>query len=187
MNDVTPLMNALIAAGGGGHSEGPLEINWLEIISLVANTVIFFGFLIWKLAPSVRSGLVNRRAQMADQLEEARKKQEAAEAKAAEFAQKLENLEAEVQRIVKGYEAEAQADVERMKAETEKAIERLARENDNTIKQEVLKAEQLIRESAVTATLEAAEALVKDKVTDADHRRLTDLYVGNLENSAPSA
>ncbi len=186
MNDLTPLLNVLVSAGGGGHAEGPLTINWLEIISLVANTVIFFGFLIWKIGPSVKTGLVSRRAQMAEQLEEARKKQEAAEAKAAEFAQKIENLEAEVQRIVKGYEAEAQADVERMKADTEKAIERLARENDNTIKQEVLKAEQLIRESAVTATLETAEKLVKDKVTDADHRRLTDLYVGSLEGSAPS-
>ena len=187
MNTPSLIIGALLTAAGGEHHEGPLTINWLEIISLFANAVIFFGFLIWKLAPSVKDGLIKRRQDMAEQLEEAKKKQAEAEAKAAEFAEKLENLEAEVQRVVKSYEAQAEADADRMQEDTEKAIERMARDTDNTIKQEVLKAEQLIREAAVSATLEAAERLVKEKVTDADHRRLADLYVGNLENSAPSA
>lgn len=188
MNGIGQLVGlVLVAAGGGEHHEGPLEIDWLEMVSLFANALIFFGFLIWKLSPMVRDGLVKRRQSMAEQLEEAKKKQQHAEAKAAEFAQKLENLEAEVQRIVHSFEAEANADVERMKSEAEKAIARLARENDNTIKQEVLKAEQLIREAAVTATLEAAETLVKERVTDADRRRLADQYVSNLENGAPAS
>ncbi|MEM7676181.1 MAG: ATP synthase F0 subunit B [Myxococcota bacterium] len=158
---IAPLVGGLLTAAGDAHHSGPLTIDWVEMISLFANTVIFFGFLIWKLRPLVSDGLVQRRKTMAEQLEIAKKKQEEAEAKAAEYAEKLENLEAEVQRIVKNYESEAEADIERMRVDTEKAIERLSRDNENTIRQEVLKAEQLIRESAVAATLEAAEALVK--------------------------
>lgn len=186
MGHVAAQMVGLIAAAGGGD-HGDHSINWFVLGSMFTNFVLFFGFLYVKLKGPVGNALEGRRSDMAKSLEEAQAKQREAEAKLAEYKEKLSNLEGEVERVITSYEAEAKADAERMVADTEKAIERLARESEVTIQQEVRKAEAVIRESAVKATLEAAEALIKDRITDADHRRLVDQYVSNLEKNTPQA
>lgn len=186
MSPVTAQMIGLLAAAGGGE-HGDHSIDWFVVGSMVTNFVLFFGFLFVKLKGPVGTALENRRSNMAKKLEEAQAKQREAEARLAEYKDKLANLEGEVKRVIESYEKEAKADAERMQADTDRAIERLARESEITIQQEVRKAESLIRESAVRATLEAAEALIKDRITDADHRRLVDQYISNLEKNTPQA
>lgn len=174
---INDLLNTIAAAGGGGHG----EMNWFVIGSTIFNALLFFGFLAFKLRPAVSEGLSNRRSNMAKQLEEAKQKKAEAERKLEEYAKKLENLEDEVARIVEAYEAEAKADAERMRDETTKAIDRLRRESEFTIKQETRKVEAFIRAEAVKSTMEAAEALVRDRITEADRRRLTSQYITDLE------
>ena len=173
---------AASAAGAEGAHHG---VDWLFVASLFTNFLLFFGFLFWLVAPMVSRGLENRRASMAVELDEAQAKQAAAEARLAEYQAKLDNLENEVARVVQAYEREAMADRERIKAETEKALSRLARETDFTIQQEMLKAQQLIRKSAVDATLDAAEKKIRSRLTKDDHARLTSQYVSVL-NGEPS-
>jgi F-type H+-transporting ATPase subunit b len=165
------------AASGGGHGE---DIDWALVASLFLNAFLFFGFLIWKAGPLVSRSLKNRRANMAAELEKAQRKQAEAEARLAEYQKKLDNLESEVARVIESYEKEANAERARIEQDTEKAIERLARETDFTINQEMKKAERLIREEAVNATLEAAEAKIKKRITGADQDRLTQQYVRSL-------
>lgn len=174
----------LIAAASDHAEHG---MNWFELGSMATNFILFFGFLYLKLKAPVKDALTSRRSGMAAQLEEAQAKQREAEAKLAAYKTKLDNLESEVEQVVKAYEAQAQTDAERMKVDTEKAIERFARENEVTIDQEVRKAEAMIHTAAVKATLEAAEALIKNRITDADQRRLVDQYVSNLEKITPTA
>jgi F-type H+-transporting ATPase subunit b len=189
MNGLIPQVILMAAAGAEGAAHGGDEhhLSWFVIGSMFTNFVLFFGFLFVKLKGPVAGALVERRTNMAKKLEEAQAKQREAEAQLAEYKAKLANLEAEVQRVVASYEATAKAEVDRMRQDTDKAIERLARESDFTIQQEMRKAERMIREAAVRATLEAAEALIKDRITDADRRRLVDQYISNLEQSTPSA
>jgi F-type H+-transporting ATPase subunit b len=177
-----PVLDLLmtIPAAGGGHG----ELNWFVIISMITNAVLFFGFIAYKIRPMLSEGLSNRRSNMAKQLEEAKQKRAEAEAKLEEYAKKLENLEEEVERIVAAYEAEAKSDADRMKEETEKAIERMQRESEFTIKQEVRKVEAFIRAEAVRSTMEAAEQLVRERITEADRRRLTDQYITDLEKAS---
>lgn len=176
-NGIETLLGMAASAAGGGHG----ELNWFVIASIVTNFILFFGFLAYKLRPAVANGLTNRRANMAKRLEEAKQKQAEAEKRLEEYAKKLENLEDEVERIVASYESEAKADATRMKEETEKALIRMQRENEFTINQEMRKVENFIRAEAVKATMEAAEQLVRERITDADRRRLTDQYITELE------
>nr|XP_061811855.1 ATP synthase subunit b 1-like [Nerophis lumbriciformis] len=182
---IQDLLLTLAAAGGGGH--GSHEMDWFEIGSTITNAILFFGFLAYVLRPIIRDGLAARRANMAKQLEEAKEKQAEAEQRLEEYAKKLDNLEHEVERIVNSYQSEAEADAARMKDDTEKAIIRMQRESEFTIKQEVRKVEQFIRAEAVRATMEAAEQLVNERITDADRRRLTDQYITELEKPAAKA
>jgi len=188
MNSLIPQL-ILMAAAGAEHGAAAHDehLSWWVIGSMFTNFILFFGFLFVKLRRPVVDALAERRTNMAKQLEEAQAKQRAAEAQLAEYKAKLANLEAEVSQVVSSYEATAKAEVERMRQDNEKAIERLSRESDFTIQQEMRKAEKLIREAAVRATLEAAESLIKERITDADRRRLVDQYISNLEQSTPSA
>lgn len=181
MNDMTTMLLTMIAAGGGeSHGDGH-SINWIQMVSLFANFAIFFGFLYYKLRPTVGTSLKARRETMAKELNEAREKQREAEAQLAAYRDKLNNLESEVQRIVAAYEAEARADAKRLEEDTEKALARLERESDFTIRQEIRKAEKTLRRATVDATMERAEAIVRKRITTADHRRLADQYVGRIE------
>ena len=160
------------------------HINWWVLGSMITNAVLFFGFIAMKLKPHVSNGLIARRENMAKQLEEARAKQAEAERRLDEYKTKLENLEAEVARIVRSYEAEAEADKARLAEDAERAMQRFARETEFTISQEVKKAEKAIREAAIGATLEAAEQLLAAKITADDRRRLADEYIRELEEVA---
>lgn len=168
--------------GEAHHDEG---IDWFELGSMAANFVLLFGFLGVVLRPTIRDALVARRKNVGERLEEAQRKQADAEARLQEYKTKMENLEAEFQRVLQSYEAQAQADRERIEAETEKALERMGRENEFRIQQEVRKIEMALRASAAKETLRGAEQLVKDRITDADQRRLTDEWVSQLRERAP--
>lgn len=179
MLDTIPSL--ILAAGdhaAGGHHD--TSINWLQMLALVANAVIFFGFLAYKLIPMAKNGAKKRREDMEAELKKAQAQAAEAEARAEAYKVKLANLESEVQRIVDGYETEARAESERMEQETQRAIERLARDSDNTVRQEFLKAEARIREAAVQATLEVAEKIVRDRINDADRQRLAEEYISKL-------
>lgn len=173
---------AVAAAGGGEHAESH-GINWFELGSMFVNFAVLFGFLAWKLSPAVRNGLKARREDIGKRLIEAQKKQAEAEARLEAYKTKLDNLETEFQRVVESYEAEARADQKRMEEEADKAIQRLARETEFTIQQEVRKAEKLIQATAVEATLRKAEALVRERITDDDRRRLDQACIQELRKN----
>jgi len=186
-NAISTILALALAAAeehAGGHGAAEHGFNAFEYFSTLTNFVVMFGFLAYVLKQPLASFLEARRENMATQLREAKDKQQAAEKRIAEYKHRLEHLEDEVQRIVTSYEKEAEADRERMKQDAERAIERMVREADFTLKQEVRKAEKAIREAAASATLEAAESMVKERITDADQRRLADTYIANLESLA---
>jgi F-type H+-transporting ATPase subunit b len=175
----------LLAAGAADHG-GDHHINWIEIAALWIN----FFILVW-LVPKVVRGMTGKgpiehlksqRDELAAQLQEAKTKQDAAEKRLAEYVHKLEHLEDEVRSIVANFEAQGEADRKRLEQDAEKAIERLAREADFSIRQESLQAQKEIRTAGVEATLRIAEELVKERITDADRRRLTDEYIGAVDS-----
>lgn len=163
--------------GGGEHASG---IDWVLVVSLFTNAILFFGFLFWAARPAVSKALAARRANMAVDLERAQAKQTEAEQRLAEYQAKLDNLEREVAVVVQAYEREAKADEARIREETDRAIERMNREAEFTIRQETVKARRAIQAAAVEATLDAAEKKIRERIGDADHARLTRRYVDSL-------
>jgi F0F1-type ATP synthase membrane subunit b/b' len=187
------LLSLLLLAAGAEHGEHAAEnaeaaFDWLGLAFSWINFAIAIGVIVYFAGPGIRAWLKDRREGFAAQLKEAKAKQAEADQRLAEYGHKLDNLEAEVQRIVKSFEAQGEADRERLHQDADRAIERLVREVDFTIRQESLKAQQAVRAAAVDTTLGLTEKLVRDRITDADKRRLTDEYVGALDrkNGTPS-
>lgn len=184
MSTLLQLAQTLVAAGGA-HGDGSWD--WFKLGGMFTNLLLFVAFLVWVLKKPLQNFLSGRRSGMAQRLDAARAKQEEAERRLAEYEHKLKNLESEIEAIVKSHEAQGEADRQRLKDETEKSIERLLREVDFTIHQESLKAQKDIRAAAVGATLEMAEELVKNRITDADRRRLADEYITRIGKNGASA
>ncbi|HJL42441.1 MAG TPA: ATP synthase F0 subunit B [Myxococcales bacterium LLY-WYZ-16_1] len=183
---------ALMAAGvdveadaGGVHGEHE-GIDWFELVAMFTNFVLFFGFLAWKFGPNVSQSLKARRSNLESRLQEAQNKQAEAEARLEQYREKLANLEREFEQVVASYEKQAQADRERLKEETEKALDRLSRETEFSIQQEARKAERAIRDAVVETTLSLAEQKIRERMTDADKKRLNEQYIRSLE-SGPRA
>lgn len=188
---VATILAVVLAASTGEHGEAHAAaehaMNWsdkhvlFELASTITNFVIMAAFLVYALKQPLATFLKTRRENMAKALEEAREKQVIAEKRIAEYKSRLDNLENEVERIVKSYEREAEADRERMRQDADRAIERITREAEFTIRQEIRKAEKAIREAAANATLEAAEQLVRERMSGDDQRRLADNYIASLD------
>lgn len=183
MQTIVQLTQNLLASGGE-HAEGGWD--WFTLAGMFTNLILFVVFLVWVLKKPLQNFLGSRREDLAKQLEAARVKQEEAERRLAEYEHKLRNLEGEIEQIVKSHEAQGEADRQRLREETEKAIERLLREVDFTIHQESLKAQKAIRTAAVEATLDMAEQMVKERITDADRRRLADEYITRIGKNGTS-
>lgn len=181
---ITSLLLLGVAASGGEAEGAEHHFNLFEYLSTLTNFLLMFGFLAYVLKRPLTIFLETRREGMAKALREANEKQRQAERRITEYAHRLDHLEDEVERIVRSYEQEAEADRERLRADADRAIERLARETEFTISQEVRKAEKAIHEAAVSATLEAAEQLIAERIAEADRRRLFDGYIHNLEHDA---
>jgi len=167
---------------------GSAEFSWFTIGSLIVNFALLL-FLVPKVIRSLTGRtpgehLVASRESLAKQLDEAKVKQEAAEKRLDEYARKLANLEAEVDAIVKSYEAQGEADRARLEQDAEKTVDSLVRQADFKIRQKSLEAQKAIRAAAVESTLVMAEQLVRDRITDADRRRLTDEYISAVESGA---
>jgi F0F1-type ATP synthase membrane subunit b/b' len=177
------LIGLLAVAAGAEHAAKESTFNGWGVAAAFFNWVLCVGTIAYFAGPKIKDYLRSERDSLASQLREAKKKQAEADERLASYQHKLEHLEEEVAGIIKSFEAQGEADRERFKAETERAVDRLVREVDFTIKQESLAAQKAIRAAAVDTTLNLAESLVRDRITDADKRRLADEYVGALDKN----
>ncbi|MCB9654373.1 MAG: ATP synthase F0 subunit B [Deltaproteobacteria bacterium] len=176
---------ATSSAAEGGHHD--TSINPYLLASVITNFIVFAVILIRVVRPSVGRALVARRTNMEHAMIEAKSKQNEAEARLRELQYKLDHLEEEVQRIIRSYEAEAITDRDRLRQEADRSVERMAREADSTVEQEMRKAEHRIQQAALEATMRLSESIIRERLTDADQRRLTDQYIADLALPAPSS
>ncbi len=133
--------------------------------------VLFFALIIWLKVPGkVGAALDNRADTIRQELEEARRLREEAQALLAEYQRKRHEAEEEAEAIV----AEARHEAERMTIEANQAleemIERRTRAAERKIEQAEGQALAEVRARATDIAVAAAEAIlaakVKDKVAD---------------------
>jgi len=166
-------MMALLA---GGH--GPsLNIEGFYLI----NFLVFVGILVYLLRKPLAKFLTERRAKMTKDIEEARKMRDEAEAKLAEYNTRLESLEDEIQGILDDARAHGEAERKRIMVEATRAAERLRTEAKTRIEQETRKLQLELRRKMVDLSVEVAERIITEKITDTHRRRMVTEYIGDLE------
>lgn len=154
---------------------GAYAINLAVLVSLY----YYFG------KKGVANALKERRASVAKEIEEAQRLRKEAEARAAKYQEKLENLEADLDAARKALVDAGIAERERIIKEGEEKAARLERDALFLVEQEMKQMKQdLLRETADLAVA-AAEDMLRKRVTQADHERLAEEYLAQL--GKPSA
>lgn len=139
-----------------------------------ANMLLFIGVLIYFVGGPVKKALANRSAQIRRDADEARERRAKADQMASDIQARLTQIEQEVRAI----HERAQAEGERQKrelitaaeAEAKKILAAATSEVDNRLKH----ARKELTEYAGQLATERAEAILKEKITEQDQRKLFD-------------
>jgi len=155
--------------------------------ALLLNTCLLF-FVIFKVAKApVMQGLRTRRQKISSAIDDAAAMKKEAELQLASYQSKLDNLDAEIERVKREMREGAEADRRRVLDEAKARRARIEQEARQLVEQELeALREQLTRETALVALRSARELLKKNTSTE-DHRRLCEQYLERLRVDRSSA
>jgi F-type H+-transporting ATPase subunit b len=150
------------------------------------NAALFFWLVARFSREPIARGLKERRDRIQRGIEEAAKMRAEAQRALDGYRQKIQNLDAEIERVRR--EMREGAEAERRRVLEDAAARRLRLEQDARVlierELDALK-EQLTRETASAALRSAREILLQGVSTE-DHRRLCDEYLQNLSGESPA-
>jgi F-type H+-transporting ATPase subunit b len=193
--------DAQAAGADDGHGTG--HVNWFEgmlgesdeyepgllfrsvgtpvpVGALLFNSGILF-FVLYRFGKQpIVDGLRNRRETIMKGMDAAAKMKREAEQQLNDFQQKLERVDSEIERLRREMRASAEAERQQVLAEAKKRRERMEREASLLIRQELKAARETLLLETVRTAVRSAEALVTNKATVEDHRRLSDDYLAEL-------
>ena len=176
------------AEGEEGHGHGPLAINWLDFgnkkqapfASQLINFAALLGIFYFFGKKPITEGLKARRAAVAKEIEEAQRMRREAEERAKTYQAKLERLEEELATTKAALVEAGKGERDRIIKEAEEKAERMARDAKALLEQEAKQMQQDLVRETVELAMRAAEDMLKQKITPADHERLAEEYLAGL-------
>ncbi len=161
------------AAHGGGAEHGPKTYfgipGWL--LKLI-NMILFIGVLAWFIGGPIKKGLAARKESIRLAAEEARARRQKADGLAADIQARLTQIEEDVraihERAVNEGERQKRELIAAAEAEAEKMLQAARNEVDIRLKH----ARRELTEYAGKLATDRAEAILREKITDADQQKL---------------
>ncbi len=137
--------------------------------------VIFMGLLIWKRVPAMILNALDARAEkIRQQLEDAQKLREEAQALLSEYERKRKDAEKEAEGIVIQAKAEAETYATETRAKLEESMARRTKMAEDKIAQAQVEAVKQVRSAAASAAIAAATSVLADSTKGASGDKLID-------------
>ena len=167
------------AAEGGHHVDTAAQMKdfmWrcIDFAALVAIVVWAFK------KADVKGNLAARRENIEKTLQEAIAAKEAAEKKFAEYSQRLDAANKEIEVISANMKREGELEKERIIAEAKEAAARIKAQAEAAAEQEVLKAKDELRAEAARLAVELAEQKIKQNIAKGDQDKLVGEYISKV-------
>ncbi len=163
------------ASGGEGHADSGVLLK--DFLYRVFNFAIVVGILVYFLAKPLKKGLAGRRDEIAAALAESEQVKLAAEAKFAEYDQKLATANAEIAEISTAIKREGELEKEKIIASARETAIKIEQDAEKAAALEIAKARKELQTEAVRLSVELAEELLKANFTSEDDTRLIDEYM----------
>jgi F-type H+-transporting ATPase subunit b len=171
------LSSVAFAAGEGGHHEVESGVLLKDFLYRCFNFAVTFGILAYFVTKPIRKGLAGRSEGIAEALQVAEKTKADAEAKFAEYDQKLAKASAEIETIYEDIRREGELEKARILANATEMAAKITRDAEKTAANEVNKARVELRQEAARMAIAIAEELLKKNFTNDDQSRLVDEYM----------
>jgi F-type H+-transporting ATPase subunit b len=163
------------AAGGEGHADGGKLLT--DFIWRMFNFAVTVGILVYFVRKPIKNALAGRREGIANQLNDAAKAQAEAEARFAEYDEKLNKAEAEIEVIAAELKREGELERERIIAQAKQSAEKIRNEAEKSAGFEIAKAKAELTAEATRLAVELAETLLKKNFNAKDESRLLEEYM----------
>ena len=132
------------------------------------------------LAPAGKKVAQERHDAIKTALDEAAKLRDEAKHRLAEYEGRIAGLDGEIQKLVDGIRADAEADKKRILENAERQAAQMKRDAEQRIAAEIELARAQLQQEVAAAAASAATALVRDKSTPDDQKRLVSSFISNL-------
>lgn len=177
----------LLAATEGGQDEGGSFLVTPDV-GLMLWTVISFAaavYILNKLAfPRIAAALDKRRLAIEDSIDSAARSREEAEALLDEYRARLKEAREQADEILARSRKTAEAQQEEARAEATRYREELLEATRRDIETETRRALGEIRKEVADLTVIATEKVTRKSLDDADHRRLIEDALSEVDFSA---
>ncbi|HZS38197.1 MAG TPA: F0F1 ATP synthase subunit B [Polyangia bacterium] len=143
-----------------------------------------FALIMYRLAGKpLKNFVAERHSSIRKDLDEASRLRKEAEAKLHEYEQKVSNVEAEIDSLVKSIQREAEAEKERILAAAAEQATRLKADAQKQIEAEIARARSELRRGVIEAAVAAADEILKQQIGADDQRKMAERYVTDLEKT----
>lgn len=175
----------LCHASGGGEGAHHVDTGkqMKDFMWRVIDFIALAGVIVWALKKAHAKGaLADRSANVEKALREAEEARTAAEKKFAEYSEKLEKANQEIDGIYAAIRKEGELEKERIIAEARITAEKIREQATATATQEVLKARAELRDEAARLAVQMAEQALREAIKKDDQDRLVSEYLTKVEN-----
>jgi F-type H+-transporting ATPase subunit b len=157
-----------------GHSELVLNIGKL------INLLLVLTVLVWAARKPLASFFANRTQAIRDQLAEAQKARQEAEAKLAQIESAMSSLDDELHQIRESANREAQEEYKRLVAIAERDSEKIVERARQEIEGMTRAAQLELREHVAELSVQLAKNKIQAEMTEEDRERLFDRFVSKV-------
>lgn len=159
-----------------------ISVNLWQILISLANLVILFVLLKKFLYKPVKNLLAQRQAEIDGQYKSAQEAQELADKSKAEWEKRLDGAQGEAEEIIQRATEKASTHGERIIDEARERADEIIRRAESDAELELKKAREQIKEEIVSVSTALTEKVLEREVGDADHRRLIDSFIEDLDD-----
>jgi F-type H+-transporting ATPase subunit b len=176
---------ALLLSGPARAAEdegGAGELLWMAL-----NLVLLLGVLVYFARKPLRAFFADRRHRIQDELQDAERLRSEVEERLGSWQRKLAAIDQETERLRSRTLDQARAEAERVITDAQATAARIQRDAQAMIEQELRRSQAALRAEAGELTVRLAGDLLGRHITDADHERLLDEFIADVERSARAA
>ena len=177
------------------EEHGPKPINWFDFdnktqipysVYVLNFAILMYGYYALGKKP-MKAALVERRASIAKEIEEAQKMKKEAKQRAKKYQAKLEGLDQELEGAKQALIDAGKADKERIVREAQEKAARMERDAKALLEQESRQAHEDLVKETIEAAVREAEELLKQRVLPEDHERLAEDFLAQLGKKSGSS
>ena len=168
-----------VYASGGGEGHGDSS-QWKGFAFKTFNAAIIIGFLVWMLAPKIKSFFSGRRQEIKESLESASLQKAEAEKQYREYSEKIDKASLEIDGIFEMIKAQGVVEKQKIIEDAKKVAVKMKEDAQARIEQELKKASGQLRDEAVALSVQMAEEILKRNITVSDHEVMVKEFVDKV-------